>query len=349
MRKGFLSFLILILTAAVIPGTVLAEYGYTSVSRIPMAVDFSFRVDFDDAGLPHIVTDYPFEKTGANEMNLVYNQDGREEVLTLNYQYSTGVTRIGSWAADLSAAENPEDAYRAIRSGKIVPDDSVYINTSHFGSETDWVLVYSAGQKQYVEYSERTQAQAFNAMGAGGTERSIYYHAGEIDSSRVLNRAENADLAMYYDRSGEVTFGSVTSYSPEFRSYDYDPATGLFGGRPVTELGFDETALSMPPLAAVGERQETGGDLVTMTGTEDAVVRTGGRSPVVTIVGGLLAGIMIGITIFYCFRRKNKEEHQTNPSESENRKHDSQNDTDGSGSYPAEAGRQYFGGNAQGH
>ena len=30
-----------------------------------------------------------FEKTGANEMNLVYNQDGREEVLTLNYQYST--------------------------------------------------------------------------------------------------------------------------------------------------------------------------------------------------------------------------------------------------------------------
>ena len=49
---------------------------YTSVSKIPMAVDFTVSVEFDDEGKPNVVTDYPFEATGATEMELQYIKEG---------------------------------------------------------------------------------------------------------------------------------------------------------------------------------------------------------------------------------------------------------------------------------
>ena len=73
--KKLLVFAAALLLCATIMCPALAEYGYTRVSDIPMAVDFTFRVDFDAKGAPHIVTDYPYKATGANEMNLVYSKD----------------------------------------------------------------------------------------------------------------------------------------------------------------------------------------------------------------------------------------------------------------------------------
>ena len=32
-----------------------------------MAVNFNVRVELDENGLPQIITDYPFEETGATE------------------------------------------------------------------------------------------------------------------------------------------------------------------------------------------------------------------------------------------------------------------------------------------
>ena len=162
----------LALLCIILAGTASADYGYTSVSDIPMAVDFTFSVDFDEEGRPHIVTDYPFEATGATEMNLIYGNEENPEVLTLNYRHSTGITEIGSRDESLSGADAAEKAYRMIRSGELSRDGHIYINTSNNGLETDWVLVYSSSENNYSEYKEKTYAQSFNAMGNGGVEPS---------------------------------------------------------------------------------------------------------------------------------------------------------------------------------
>ena len=80
MLKRILSVIALVLVFAVLSGTALADYGYTSVDSIPMARPFTVKVAFDENGLPQVITDYPFEETGADEMNLVYS-DGSNEVL----------------------------------------------------------------------------------------------------------------------------------------------------------------------------------------------------------------------------------------------------------------------------
>ena len=68
MKKTLFAVLAVLLISIIFMGMASADYGYTSVSQIPMAVDFTFSVEFDDAGEPQIVTDYPFEATGATEM-----------------------------------------------------------------------------------------------------------------------------------------------------------------------------------------------------------------------------------------------------------------------------------------
>ena len=124
MKKMYLPVSVLILICIVLPGLASADYGYTSVSDIPGASHFSFRVDFDDNGLPHVVTDYPFRETGASELNIPYNRGSEYEVLTLNYRPSTGVTRITSFNGDIFKS-NPaaEGAYEMIRNGELTPDD----------------------------------------------------------------------------------------------------------------------------------------------------------------------------------------------------------------------------------
>ena len=72
MLKRMLPVFALLLLCLAMAGTAFADYGYTRVSEIPMAADFSVRVEFDGGGQPHIATDYPFESAGATEMNLVY-------------------------------------------------------------------------------------------------------------------------------------------------------------------------------------------------------------------------------------------------------------------------------------
>ena len=86
--KKLLTFALAMLMCVVIVGTSLAEYGYTKLSQIPAAVDFTFDVTFDEEGLPHIVTDYPYKETGAEELNLTYNKDDIREAAVLNTEYT---------------------------------------------------------------------------------------------------------------------------------------------------------------------------------------------------------------------------------------------------------------------
>ena len=298
----------LVLLMILLTGTASADYGYTSVSDIPMAVDFTFSVDFDDGGLPHIVTDYPFETAGATEMNLVYGNEENPEVLTLNYNHSTGVTSIGSRNEDLLGTDDPEKAYRMIRSGELTPDGYVYINTSSNGLETDWVLVYAARENNYTEYKERTYQQAFNAMGNGGTEKAVYYRAGEIESSRLLRRIYDADLVIEYDPSGEITYASITRYGTETVTYDYDPSTGLFGGRPISELGFDEADLKIQALAARGTRT---GAVVAVD--PQAVSGGNGAGSVFVLAGSIITGILLGLVLVKKFRSWRNSRKQSLP------------------------------------
>ena len=221
----------------------MADYGYTDTSLIPMAVDFSFSIEFDAQGNPQIVTDYPFEKTGARQLNVVYNKGDIEEAVTLVYEYPSGKTRINGWNGDLyrDGASFERTIYGEIRSGVLTPADSIYLNTVRNSAETDWVLEYSVSQQRYLSYEEKTHSQGFNAMAAGGISKSLYYWADELDSSRVMIRTDNADLLIDRNRTGDITYASVYQYAPTFEFFDYDPSTGLFGGRSLSDLGFNES------------------------------------------------------------------------------------------------------------
>ena len=326
MRNKSVLILTVILLCISLWGTALADYGYTNVSDIPMAVDFTFSVDFDENGQPHVVTDYPFETTGATEMNLVYGNEEYPEALTLNYKHSTGITRIGSRDGRLGDYA-PEELYRMIRDGKFTLDNSVYLNTSHFSRETDWVLVYAVRSRNYTEYTERTYAQAFNAMGSGGVEKSVYYQAGGIDSTRMVKRISDADLVVEYDAYGEITYASITRYGTDVVSYDYDPYTGLFGGLPITELGYDETDLAMEPLAFLGTRTEM------VVAVDPALVadkpETGSAA---VFAGSLLTGIIIGLVLIRKLRQRIREKKESSSPE-----HGSASGNEGTGGSTAEA------------
>ena len=297
IRKIVLIVSVLVLMCFVFTGFASADYTYENVDQIPMAVDFSVRVDFDADGMPHVVTDYPFETTGATEMNLVYNKGDRYEAVTLNYRYATDETSIGSWSGDLFSDDRYDEMYRAIRDGEVTLDDHVTVNTSHFNKKTDWVLVYSLREKNYVEYMEKTHAQAFNAMGTGGVARSIYYRDGEFESARILRRIDDADLDIGLNEYGTIDYAYIVTYSPEFSVYNYDPSTGLFDGKTLTELGFDENDLSTEGFTSVETQTQTA---VSVPASAPQVTAKSS----VRMIGGLLAGIMVGITLYYMFRRR---------------------------------------------
>ena len=299
MRKVRFFVTVLLSVCILLAGTAAADYGYTSVSAIPMAVDFTYSVEFDSNGFPHIVTDYPFEAAGANEMNLVYDKGDIAEAITLRYRHATGTTSVGTRNGDLFPENTPMEAYRMIRSGELTPDGYVYINTSNYGPETSWVLVYSVRAKNYTEYRERTHGQGFNAMGSGGTEKDVYYEAGEIISSRMIRRTDDADLMVEYDPYGNITYASVTRYGTQVEVYDYDPSTGLFSGKTLTELGFEESDLETEALAALGSR----------TGTVVAQELPAAETAVSPLVftGSLLTGILIGLALFRKLRRRRDE------------------------------------------
>ncbi len=309
-HKHCVCFLAVMLMSFALIGMSLADYGYTNVSQIPMAVDFSVRVDFDSDGMPHIVTDYPFEETGATEMNLVYNKGDIHEAVTLQYKYPSGVTSIRGYNSHAYDYAHMGDAYQDIRNGDLVQDDLIYVNTSHFSDEADWILVYSASAKHYVEYSEKTHAQAFNAMGSGGVAKSVYYIADRIDYTRVLVRIEDADLIVQRDRAGNLTYAHVIQYEPDYVGYDYNQSTGLFEGHSLTELGFEESDLEISALAATGDRTGTENTFTSVSVAKNPEVPVR-RSSAVTVVGGLLSGIMIGITLYYLLRRRKKEPKDT--------------------------------------
>lgn len=292
----------LLLMCLVFAGTALADRGYTTTDIIPAAVNFTIAVNFDNDGLPHVVTDYPFDKTGATEMDLVYNKGSEYEAAVLKYTPATGATVIEGFNSSIYPDGSSVAIRRDIQNGELTLDDKVYISAMNRSTGTSWSLAYSTSQKNYVEYTEKTCAQAFNAMGPGGTAKSVYYQSSTIVSSRILKRLENADLLMEYDPNGNLEYASVQTWGILTASYDYNPSTGLFGKYTLSELGFDDEDLSIPAPAAVGEEEEV---------PAETILPASGKSPAVTLAGGLVAGILIGVILYYMNRRKKAAEEKT--------------------------------------
>ena len=258
--KKLLVFVTALLLCIAIMSPALAEYGYTNVSKIPMAVDFTFRVDFDAKGEPHIVTDYPYKATGADLMNLVYTIDDIPEAIILKYNFSSGYTYIGGGNTQYNSLDNREDiskVYKDIRDGVLVLYQ-IGISTSNYSlTKTDWVLTYSIPAKAYTSYTEKTGAQAFNAMGAGGLAKSITYTNGIIKDAMVVKRTEDGDLILYYNKNGDITSANVSLYQGANKGhYFYNKSTGLFSGRKLSELGYDDDDINIPSPAALGSKQD---------------------------------------------------------------------------------------------
>ena len=255
--KKLLVFAAALLLCAAIMCPALAEYGYTKVSDIPMAVDVTFRVDFDAKGEPHIVTDYPYKATGANQMNLVYSKDQKVEALVLRHDFKSGSTYIGGGNSSYFDFREEAEAYKAIRDGVLVPEYICINTTKHNISETDWVLTYSLSQKAYTKYSEKTNSQAFNGMGAGGTAKTIYYVNGTIDYSSTDIRIDTGDLVIRHDKNGNIVSAYISLYKGANTGfYLFRENTGLFDSKKPSELGFSDDDINTPAPAALGSKRD---------------------------------------------------------------------------------------------
>ena len=301
-KNGIILAALMLICCFMIPAAC-ADYGYTTVDSIPMAVDFTVEVEFDDAGHPHVVTDYPFEETGATEMNLVFFK-GESEAFTLTYKHGTKSTRMTGYYPDVLGSDSADAAYRMIRSGEVSMGDEVCIGTSHFGHTTDWFLRYSRSSGSYTSYSETYLAQSYNGMAPGGTDRTIYYAGGNITASRILTRTENADMEIEYTSNGQIENGYIVVYNPNYSMYYYDASTGLFDGHSATELGFEEADLQADPLAAVDE------EVYTVVGVPEDIPeelrQTAADRSTFAMTGGLLSGILIGLVLYVLLRRRKK-------------------------------------------
>ncbi len=256
--KKLLVFAVALLLCIAIMSPVLAEYGYTSVSKISMAVDFTFRVEFDAHGDPHIITDYPYQSTGADEMVLIYSNENKNEEVMLYYEFDKKYTRLGhSYINGHNTLPEFEDCIKAIRNGDVTLDDTIYIYTTNCNAKVDWILYYSISKKTYIQYDEKTFSQGYNAMGAGGVHKRIYYKDGKMYNCDAYARIDEGDLHIFYDINGNLESAGVSLHKGANKgSYDYDKSTGLFGGKTLTELGLNENDINTPALAAFGSKPD---------------------------------------------------------------------------------------------
>ena len=253
--KKLLTAAAALVLCVIFAATSLAEYGYTKLSQIPAAVDFTFEVNFDEEGLPHIVTDYPYQETGADELNLTYNKDDIREAITLQYNFHTGETDIRCIDGRLYDFDDLTPAYEDLRNGTLVLDDEVCINTANNSLyQTDWILTYSILTKAYTDYEEKTASQGHNAMDVGGERKMVSFRNGVLASSYYQKRIEDGDLCISYNSNGSIELAYIYLYRGENAgTYDYNEFTGLFSGKKLSELGFDDNDINQPAPAALGD------------------------------------------------------------------------------------------------
>jgi hypothetical protein len=236
---------------------------FTSVSKIPMAVDFTVSVEFDDAGKPQVVTDYPFEAMGATEINLQYSKKDFRYAIELTYDAVRKETRFGAYYPNAFSSDDYygriAEASQMIRDGVLTMEDSVWIGTTFENEKTDWYLEYSISKKTYVTYEEKVHSQGFNALAAGGIRKILHYSNGELARSAYQKRTEKADLMIVFDKYGKRTYVDLYQNRSGNKGVKYDKSTGLFDGKKISELGLgyeDEDLQVTAPAALEAEQAE---------------------------------------------------------------------------------------------
>ena len=311
LGTGVLRLSLILLTAAgmlcLMPVcAALADGDFSSVDGIPQARDFDVRVDLD-MGVPRIVTNYPFDETGATEMHVEYRR-GNDDAVALDYSARKGTTTVGAYYPDIIEDPSLEDVGKGIADGSLTQGEFIYVNTSNFSEEADWTLVYSTKENQYISFTEQTHAQAYNAMGDGGVSKTVNYINGQFDVQsvlvRIFNENLNADLIIDHNQKGYISHAYIVHYSDNNRIYNYDPATGLFSGHPITDLGFTEEDLMTAPLVSDRvQAVDTVETVETVAEPEPVIVVQEAKPNYVPYTMGIIAGVAIGMSIYYAFRR----------------------------------------------
>ena len=261
MKKKPLVITALLLVCVLSAGMASAEYGYTRVSDIPMAVDFTCSLEIAEDGTPYVQTDYPFVETGAMQMVLIYINH-KEGLAYISYDPATkqaSFFHVEVGPRSMDTEQKIQKAAQMIRDGKMEPW-FIDIGTVHGGPDTDWWLDYHVPQKYYRSYEERTFSPSFyDEKNPDGKKSIIYYGPDGVMTSsyiRKISPSPNyAELYLNYDAYGKLTDRtSIMPVLPEFRPVLYDPETGLFGGKKIDELDgpkFTEADLQVPAPAAL--------------------------------------------------------------------------------------------------
>ena len=259
MKKTLFVMVIIVLACILSAGIASAEYGYTRVSDIPMAVDFTYSGGIAEDGTPYLQTDYPFEETGAMQMILMYITRATP-VIDITYDPATKQASFSRFeeglfrGMDLDHEQMLREAARMIRDGELEPF-YIFIGTVHGGPETDWWLEYIIPRQEYVSYEERTFCPSFYDSVYSEALSTIYYKDGVINKSYIrkkLNPENYNELNLYYDAYGKLVSQTHVMHTPYGMPF-YDPETGLFDGKRIDELDdrFTEADLQIPAPAAL--------------------------------------------------------------------------------------------------
>ena len=177
MKKKLLTMAALLLVCVLSAGMASAEHGYARVSDIPMAVDFTYSVEFAEDGTPYVQTDYPFEETGAMQMVLIYINH-KEGLAYISYDPATkqaSFFHVEVGPRSMDTEQKIQKAAQMIRDGKMELW-FIDIGTVHGGPDTDWWLAYHVPQKYYWSYEERTFSPSFyDEKNPDGKLSIIYY------------------------------------------------------------------------------------------------------------------------------------------------------------------------------
>ena len=263
MKKNLFVMAIAALVCILFSGIASAEHGYTRVSDIPMAVDFTYSVEFAEDGTPYVQTDYPFEETGAMQMILIYCKEDRPTTLQILYDPVTKQSNFCTFPEDLFPGLDKEQAFREaariIRDGEMILY-CIQIGTVHGAPDNDWWLEYFVPGQQYVTYTEKTFSPSYNETDPNAKYSiiGINYTDGMVSLSYIWKTSpmpNHTHLCLYYNAYGKLipSYSYIQKTSPEVETLYYDPETGLFDGKRIDELdwGFTEADLQAPAPAAL--------------------------------------------------------------------------------------------------
>ena len=100
-------------------------------------------------------------------------------------------------------------------------------------------------------------AVAMACMGAGGERKLISFTDGRLDQSYYQKRTGDGDFCIVYNKDGEIVYAYAYLYKGTNKgSYNYDESTGLFSGKKLSELGYNDSDINVPAPAAVGDRKD---------------------------------------------------------------------------------------------